>query len=1088
MKRRLDDMNVRALEISSERLDDARFTGAKDDLFRIQHKHTPVERLRKWRQATLALNATRRFRYTLDLTPENLSWSEQTKRVRASMHALRAVQRFKEAGAGVFVGIFSPDGSGLGVKELQILVQENQFDILQQLGGVAGVARLIHADLDKGVSGGPDELEKRRKDYGENNFPRKLPKTIWVFLWEACKDTTLRILMVCAAVSLVTGMTSPNEGVKNGWYDGASIAFAIIIIVLVTAYNDYKQSLGFRSLNEEKRNIQIEVIRGGKRLKTSIFSVVVGDVVFLSIGDQVPADGILILGQSILVDESSMTGESSMVPKDAKHPFLMSSSKIVDGYGTMLVTGVGLHTQWGQVMASLNDDSVEETPLQVRLNGAATFIGKVGLAVASLVFIVLFLRYFITVYNQASRPVRVVSDMANIFSISVVIVVIAVPEGLPLAVTLALAYSMRKMMADKSLVRHLAACETMGSATTICCDKTGTLTLNQMTVLKAWICGMMSDVENQRSKKNECYDLILEGIVQNSTGSVFLAEEGGHPEVSGNPTEAALLYWALEIGLDFEGMRRKTTVIKVESFNSERKRSGVIVKVENGDFHVHWKGAAEIILQLCVKQMNADGSQSSLSQEDVYTLHTVISEMAAQSLRCIAFALLILQKDNMSLDDDELVQCKIPDAELTLIAIIGIKDPCRPGVSEAVGICQSSGVKVRMVTGDNLLTAKAIAHDCGILTDGLAIEGAEFRTFNLEEMKVKLPKLQVLARSLPTDKLLLVKKLKELNEVVAVTGDGANDAPALHEADIGLAMGMAGTEVAKESSDIIILDDNFGSVVKVIRWGRSIYLNIQKFIQFQLTINISALGLNFVAAVSEGNVPLNTVQMLWINLIMDTLAALALATEPPSDEVMQQKPVGWSEPLVTNRMWRDLIGQACYQLAVMFILYYRGEQIFRLQGSTESKVVQRNTIIFNSFVFCQIFNEINSRKPNSKNIFKGIFRSRIFLSILATTVIVQVLIVEFLMNFAQTTRLSWQEWIVCIAIGFLSLPIAFLLKFVPICEQPLLQMHNYPHGARGIDERTISSHENLAVEQGETSHELPNVPSGSTGISEMPTG
>lgn len=425
MKRRLDDMNVRALEISSERLDDARFTGAKDDLFRIQHKHTPVERLRKWRQATLALNATRRFRYTLDLTPENLSWSEQTKRVRASMHALRAVQRFKEAGAGVFVGIFSPDGSGLGVKELQILVQENQFDILQQLGG----------------------------------------------------------------------------GVKNGWYDGASIAFAIIIIVLVTAYNDYKQSLGFRSLNEEKRNIQIEVIRGGKRLKTSIFSVVVGDVVFLSIGDQVPADGILILGQSILVDESSMTGESSMVPKDAKHPFLMSSSKIVDGYGTMLVTGVGLHTQWGQVMASLNDDSVEETPLQVRLNGAATFIGKVGLAVASLVFIVLFLRYFITVYNQASRPVRVVSDMANIFSISVVIVVIAVPEGLPLAVTLALAYSMRKMMADKSLVRHLAACETMGSATTICCDKTGTLTLNQMTVLKAWICGMMSDVENQRSKK-----------------------------------------------------------------------------------------------------------------------------------------------------------------------------------------------------------------------------------------------------------------------------------------------------------------------------------------------------------------------------------------------------------------------------------------------------------------------------------------------------------------------------------------------------------------------------------------------------------
>ncbi|OEL37477.1 Calcium-transporting ATPase 8, plasma membrane-type [Dichanthelium oligosanthes] len=779
-----------------------------------------------------------------------------------------------------------------------------------------------------------------------------------VFLWEACQDMTLVILIIAAVISLVLGIAT--EGVKEGWYDGTSIAFAVFLVIVVTEFmfvfilrlHDYKQSLQFQYLNEEKQNIQVEVIRGGRRIQVSIFDIVVGDVVALKIGDQVPADGVVISGHSLAIDESSMTGESKIVMKDQKTPFLMAGCKVADGYGTMLVTAVGLNTEWGLLMASISEDNNEETPLQVRLNGVATFIGIVGLSVAAMVLVVLFARYFSGHITNSDGSVQFVKGRTSvksaifgsikILTVAVTIVVVAVPEGLPLAVTLTLAYSMRKMMTDKALVRRLSACETMGSATTICSDKTGTLTLNQ----------------------------------------------------------------------------------------------------RDSNVHVHWKGAAEIVLDLCTSWIDVDGSTHEMTTDKANELKKFVEDMAEQSLRCIAFAYRNLGLEDVPSEEQKL-SWKLPDNDLTLIGIVGMKDPCRPEVREAVELCKKAGIKVRMVTGDNLKTARAIALECGILEDSNAsaediIEGSVFRAFDDTKREDVAEKISVMARSSPNDKLLLVKALKKRGHVVAVTGDGTNDAPALHEADIGLAMGIQGTEVAKESSDIIILDDNFSSVVKVVRWGRSVYANIQKFIQFQLTVNVAALIINVVAAISSGNVPLNAVQLLWVNLIMDTLGALALATEPPTDQLMRRPPVGRREPLVTNIMWRNLFIQAVFQVAVLLTFNFRGRNILHLTQDTldhSSKV--KNTVIFNTFVLCQAFNEFNSRKPEELNIFSGVSRNHLFLGVVSMTVVMQVIIIEFLGKFTSTVRLDWKLWLVSVVIAFVSWPLAFVGKFIPVPKTEL---------------------------------------------------
>ncbi|KAJ1405873.1 P-type ATPase [Sesbania bispinosa] len=1029
-----------------------------DDPFDITHtKNAPPETLKRWRQAAFVLNASRRFRYTLDLKKEEEK-EQKKSMIRAHAQVIRAALLFRLAGERELVTSASvasptPVGDyGVGLEQLVSMSKNQNPSVLQQYGGVKGLSDLLKSNMDKGISGDDVDVSKRKNAFGTNTYPRKKGKSFWRFLWESWQDLTLIILIIAAVVSLVLGIKT--EGLEEGWYDGGSIAFAVLLVIVVTAVSDYRQSLQFQNLNAEKQNIQLEVIRGGRTVKISIFEIVVGDLVPLKIGDQVPADGVLISGHSLSIDESSMTGESKIVHKDQKSPFLMSGCKVADGFGSMLITGVGINTEWGLLMASISEDTGEETPLQVRLNGVATFIGIVGLTVAAAVLAVLLGRYFSGHTKDLDGNVQfvggktsisdAVDGVIKIFTIAVTIVVVAVPEGLPLAVTLTLAYSMRKMMADKALVRRLSACETMGSATTICSDKTGTLTLNQMTVVEAYAGGKKLNPPDDLSKLHpEVLSLINEGIAQNTTGNVFMSKDGGETEVSGSPTEKAILSWAVKLGMNFDLIRSTSKILHVFPFNSEKKRGGVAVKLVDSGVHIHWKGAAEIVLGTCTQYLDSNGQRQSIEEEKAF-FKKAIDDMAARSLRCVAIAYRSYELDKIPSNEEDLDKWSLPEHELVLLSIVGIKDPCRPGVKDAVEVCTRAGVKVRMVTGDNLQTAKAIALECGILAsiedavEPNIIEGKTFRELSEKDREQVAKKITVMGRSSPNDKLLLVQALRKSGEVVAVTGDGTNDAPALHEADIGLSMGIQGTEVAKESSDIIILDDNFASVVKVVRWGRSVYANIQKFIQFQLTVNVAALVINVVAAVSSGDVPLNAVQLLWVNLIMDTLGALALATEPPTDSLMHRSPVGRREPLITNIMWRNLVVQAVYQVAVLLVLNFAGESILHNNQDSKTHTLQvKNTLIFNAFVLCQIFNEFNARKPEEMNVFTGVTKNRLFMGIVGMTFILQIIIIEFLGKFTTTVKLDWKQWLASLCIGLVSWPLAIVGKLIPVPKTPL---------------------------------------------------
>ncbi|KAK4776001.1 hypothetical protein SAY87_023962 [Trapa incisa] len=619
-------------------------------------------------------------------------------------------------------------------------------------------------------------------------------------------------------------------------------------------------------------------------------------------------------------------------------------------------------------------------------------------------------------------------SMLEYFAVAVTIVVVAVPEGLPLAVTLSLAFAMKKMMTEKALVRHLAACETMGSATSVCSDKTGTLTTNHMTVVKSCICMNVKEWIKGTSLSHEIPDsglsILLQSIFTNTGGDVVVNKKGEH-EILGTPTDTAILEFGLSLGGDFQAERRSSKIIKVEPFNSTKKRMGVVVEPPEGGFRAHCKGASEIILATCDKFINSSGHVVPLDEASSNHLKATIDQFANEAFRtlCLAYK---------ELGGDVSAESPIPESGYTCIGIVGIKDPVRPGVKESVAVCHSAGITVRMVTGDNINTTKAIARECGILTDdGIAIEGPEFREKSQEELLELIPKIQVMARSSPLDKHTLVKHLRTtFDEVVAVTGDGTNDAPALHEADIGLAMGIAGTEVAKESADVVIMDDNFSTIVTVSKWGRSVYINIQKFVQFQLTVNVVALIVNFSSACLTGSAPLTAVQLLWVNMIMDTLGALALATEPPNDELMKRPPVGRKGNFISNVMWRNILGQSLYQFLVIWFLQAKGKALLGFDGSDSDLVL--NTLIFNSFVFCQVFNEISSREMEEINVFKGILDNNVFVGVLSCTVLFQIIIVEYLGTFANTTPPSFAQWFLSVFLGFLGMPVSAGLKLISV--------------------------------------------------------
>eukprot|EP01103_Thecamoeba_quadrilineata_P002746 TRINITY_DN12642_c0_g1_i1.p1 TRINITY_DN12642_c0_g1~~TRINITY_DN12642_c0_g1_i1.p1 ORF type:complete len:989 (-),score=241.99 TRINITY_DN12642_c0_g1_i1:45-3011(-) len=917
----------------------------------------------------------------------------------------------------------------ISADKLSNIIKENDQAEIQARGGVEGIAKLLYTDLRTGLTQSEQDqgFPRRKENFGTNVLLTPPAKSLLRLMWEALGDRTLQILIVAAVVSIVLGLSIPEER-KTGWIEGTAILLAVVIIVTVVSMNDYNKEKQFRKLSAVKDAQSIKVKRAGNDTLVSIFDLQVGDLVILENGDSIPADGMFVSGFDLSVDESSMTGESELVQKDQRNNLLLSNTKVMEGSGLMLVLAVGMKTQWGIYKALLDRES-ENTPLQEKLETLAENIGKAGLGAAILTFIALVIVWVIRiVQGQIVWSWGELSSIVDFVIISITIVVVAVPEGLPLAVTISLAYSMMKMMKDQNLVRHLAACETMGGATNICSDKTGTLTQNKMTVLQGWIAGKRFDVSNLPSFSRDVAHLFAEGLACNST-AYLTVDSTGRTEYVGSKTECALLEFCKDkLGIDWLLLRKSFPVERRYPFNSTNKEMSTLIRVDPAKCRLHKKGAPELVIPTCSHVLNAAGQPIAMTESILNELKKVVEDMASDGLRTL---ILVCADKYPPIDLDA-----PPTDRFIVVGIVGIKDPLRAEVPDAVDQCKRAGVFVRMVTGDNILTARHIATECGILDDhGIAIEGPKFRNMPTQKVIEMLPRLQVIARASPEDKMKLVQILQDQGEVVASTGDGTNDAPQLKQADVGFAMGKAGTEVAKEASDIILLDDNFASIVKAIMWGRNVYDSIRKFLQFQLTVNIVAVAIAFIGAVSTGESPLSAVQMLWVNMIMDTMAALALATEQPTPALLERPPYGRFDNLISNRMWRQIIGQAVFQLILFCTILYAYDSLWFIFPRTldlNSNDV-KHTIIFNTFVFAQLFNEINSRKLGDElNVFSGFFTNYIFVVVLVLSVVVQFLMVQFAGAWAQTTALNAQEWFVCVGLGFISLPIGILLRFIPV--------------------------------------------------------
>ncbi|RUS89017.1 hypothetical protein EGW08_003264, partial [Elysia chlorotica] len=948
-----------------------------------------------------------------------------------------------------------------------------------------------------------------------------------------------------------------------GWIDGLAILLAVVVVVLVTAFNDWSKEKQFRGLQSRiEHEHKFSTIRRGVVEQIPVGDLVVGDICQVKYGDLLPADGIVIQSNDLRVDESSLTGESDHVNKGvATDPMLLSGTHVMEGNGKMLVTAVGPNSQTGIIFALLNEtpeesaekkkkqkkkededknaegdrkdpestkphiDNIqlkihdgktnshgasnahpdgansqvnqddgdaagaadpevkaksssrkEKSVLQSKLTRLAIQIGYAGTAIAVLTVIILIMQFCIREFAirgnswTAEDTARNIEMFVKYFIIGVTVLVVAVPEGLPLAVTLALAYSVKKMMHDNNLVRHLDACETMGNATAICSDKTGTLTTNRMTVVQSYI-GMERNMKTPAfsSINAKLGELLLQSIAINSgyTSKIEAPEhEGELPKQLGNKTECALLGFVKAMGEKYETIREKykeDSFVKVYTFNSDRKSMGTVVNVLDrpGTVRLFCKGASEVVVKKCSYILDSNCvPQPFNAQKQEEVVNSVIEPMASYGLRtiCLAYKDFVPEGpkgvnegsvSGVNWEDEASVM-----ADLTCVCIVGIEDPVRDEVPDAIRKCQKAGITVRMVTGDNINTARSIASKCGILTPGdggLVLEGREFNRrvrdetgeVNQSSLDEVWPNLRVLARSSPQDKYVLVKgiidsKQAATRQVVAVTGDGTNDGPALKKADVGFAMGISGTDVAKEASDIILTDDNFTSIVKAVMWGRNVYDSIAKFLQFQLTVNVVAVLVAFFGACIINDSPLKAIQMLWVNLIMDTLASLALATELPTDELLNRKPYGRTKPLISLTMSKNIIAHAVYQLIVIAVLLFSGPKLLGIDDGIQdvenvhAPPTAHFTMIFNTFVMMTLFNEVNARKiHNQHNIGEGLVSNPIFIGIWIGTIFAQFVIVQFGGVAFHTTKLNASQWLWCLFFGFGTLLWGQLVTLIP---------------------------------------------------------
>ena len=860
-------------------------------------------------------------------------------------------------------------------------------------------------------------LESRKKN-GANVLTPPEKEPLWKQFLEKFGDPLIIILMIAGALSIgISCYEFFGLGQDAAvFFEPVGIFVAILLATGLAFYFELQADKEFTILNQVNDDEPVEVIRNGNTTQVPRKDIVVGDIVVINTGEEVPADCELLEATSLHMDESSLTGEpmcfKSIDEKDfdkaATYPtnHVMKGTKVMEGHGVCRVLAVGDKTEQGKVFEAVQIDDSVKTPLNEQLDGLSDLITKVSYGFAALIVIGRIIMYFVTngtdCFGSMEQVAPFIAYVLQTLMIAVTLVVVAVPEGLPMAVTLSLAYSMRSMLKTNNLVRKMHACETMGATTVICTDKTGTLTQNLMSVDEMKVYG------------DTPKDVLNEGLAVNSTASIDFSDKN-KPQILGNPTEGALLLWLNKKGVDYRSVRESVKTVAEVPFSTERKYMATIVEsvVLRGKKVLYVKGAPEIVFGLC--------KRTSVSKEDV---DKQLTEYQSRAMRTLGFAYQVLNDGDKAIEDNKIVADK-----LCFIGVAAIADPVRLDVPSAVKECVDAGIRVKIVTGDTPGTAKEIARQIGLWNDAKDTErniitGPEFAALSDEELQERILDLKIISRARPMDKKRLVETLQKKNQVVAVTGDGTNDAPALRAAHVGLSMGD-GTSVAKEASDITIIDNSFSSIGKAVMWGRSLYQNIQRFLLFQLTVNVTACFLVLCGAFMGTESPLTVTQMLWINLIMDTFAAMALASLPPSESVMKDRPRDRNAFILNKPMLREIIGVGGFfflMLLGMLYIFQHAEvnqltDLLHLQLGAKGHVsTYELTLLFTTFVMTHFFYLFNARAfetGRSALHFKG---CNGLLTIVAIILVGQIAMVELpgLQQLFNVEGLKLTDWIIII--------------------------------------------------------------------------
>ncbi len=855
-------------------------------------------------------------------------------------------------------------------------------------------------DREKGLT--TEQVEKSRGTYGSNSFISQSHESLAKKIWDASTEPMLLMLIFAAIITLAVNITRYFTGGDYNFLECVGIFAAIALSVVITIITEGKSAKAFEALNKINEDTLIKVIRNGEPQLVTQKEIVVGDIIMVETGDKIVADGRLLESNDLAVDESALTGESLPVNKDAnavctaqtpvaeRANMLYSGCFVSAGNGQMLVTGVGNDTEFGQIAQELSSIEKTTTPLQEKLDKLGKQITVLGASAAAIVFAIEVIQFMM----RGQLSLDTVSDA---FITSIVLIVAAVPEGLPTIVAVSLALNIIKMSRESALVKKMIACETIGCVNIICSDKTGTLTENKMTVQKIYTNGTLIEPENLKD------EVLLNNYCINSNANVSL--EDGTWSFIGNPTECSLLVAAQKAGMDYQKRRHDADVVRVFPFSSQNKDMSTIVR-EDGKTILYTKGNPEKILSLC----------SNISEEEKAENLKLMEQFQSEAGRLLAFAHKELNAYHGEAQEEV-------EQDLLYDGFVVISDPLSPDVYEAIKNCRGAGIEVKMLTGDNIRTARAIANELHMLDeDHIAVEASEIENMSDDELKAALKKIQVIARSTPLVKMRVVKLLKEEKNVVAVTGDGINDAPAIKHADVGIAMGIAGTDVTKEASDMVLLDDSFSTIIKAVQWGRGIYENFKRFIQFQLTVNVSSVVVVIASILAGFTAPFTALELLWINIIMDGPPALTLGLEPIRPDLLKHKPTRRNENIISRSMLVRIFTNGIF-ISVVFMLQH-------FKNFLGAAPEEEATVLFTLFVLFQLFNAFNCRELDETPMWKNIMKNKLMLGVFLLVLILQFVITQFGGAVFETVALSTGMWLKMMATAFTVIILNEVIKAV----------------------------------------------------------